>query len=341
VTLDFYLPATGGKWKRRGHADVLPGSKPTDPAPPTSLTKVQIVRTQATSASSTPAPDPTPTPTPTPTTTTFGVGINDQQQTGLESAAGVTLGFHRTYHGWSDMTSAIVSQCASDKTAGRVPVVSVKLPATGTADQTASWDNCATGDYDAQITSTVNALVNLNIRVILAFHHEPEGDGALSTWRAMQAHLVPLVNRGKVELWAGFTGYHQLYGTSEWKLAAVTVPGIKGHGYDPYQSYLASSTSWTDHDASYYTKYRDHARTAGIKWGIWETGINEQAAASGYAKTLKWCQDRAAACKALEGDHWIYWDNIVNTDGSHDWRLTTTGPANKRAQFIATMKLYA
>lgn len=324
--LSFY--SEDGAWKRRGHPDVLPGHLPTDPAPPTILRKIQIARTVATS------PGPTPPPPPPPPAGTFRFGV-DQLST-LETEAGVRVGAHRTYFGW-DTWSNLVSQAASDKAAGRLPVTSIKLPATGNT----GWQNCADGDYDAEINSRIQQLVNLDTRVIVSFHHEPEGDGTLSVWRAMYAHLVPLVNKGKVELWSGFTGYHQLFGSSEWKLDAVLVPGVKGQGYDPYQSYLASSNSWTNHDTSYYNPYRDHAAAHGYKWGIWETGINEQAAASGRAETLTWMRDRALGAKNRGADHWIYFNSETTFDGLHNWKLTTTGPANKRAQFITEMQRYA
>lgn len=325
-----------GMWRRKGWAPVAPGAVPVDPSgppPPATGATLRIAAVELEAAAAVVTPPP-------PGVTMFGVGINDQQHTGLETSAGVKVGFHRTYFTWGGMASSIPAQAASDKSAGRVPVMSTKLPVGGGA----GWVNCANGDYDDQVVSTVNSLVALNTRVILAFHHEPDnGDGPLADFRAMQAHLVPLVNRGLVELWTGFTGYHQLYGSSEWKLPAITVPGVKGHGYDPYQSYLASSTSWTDHDTKYYQLYQNFHQPRGLPWGIWETGLNEQAAASGDPRTLTWVKDRALGSKTRGADHWIYWDNEKNppSDNVHNWRLTTTGPANKRAQFITEMQRYA
>lgn len=284
-------------------------------------------------------PDPTPEPQPT-KTLPFGVGVD--QLGNLETVAGKPVGYHRTY--WTLPASGIhtgaVAQAKADLVAGRTPVMSFKLPSGVT------WAQAATGKADGPLLDTFQALADLDGVAIAAVHHEPEGDGTLADYRAMTSHCVAattaanLSGSGRLQFWQCFTGYHQLYGSSEWKLDKVHVPGVDGIGFDPYLSYGASSSKWTDQTASYYKAFGAFAAKVGCQWGIWETGINEQAITSGLPQAKTFIADCVAGAEANGAAMWIYFNSETTKDGVHDWRLTTSG-ANKLNQMAAAVVKYA
>ena len=80
--------------------------------------------------------------------------------------------------------------------------------------------------------------MGLNGPVWLAFHHEPEGDGAIQDWRRMQEHLTPIVRAHRnLAMTVIVTGWNQFYGESKYRLKniwprGVNVEGLKRRGFD-------------------------------------------------------------------------------------------------------------
>ena len=118
---------------------------------------------------------------------------------------GQQLGVRRTYWGATQVDSA-VKIAKTDLAAGRLPWISFKLPY--------GWADMAAGKGDAWIRDLATKLSKLNGPVWLAFHHEPEGDGDIKQWTAMQARLAPIVRSTapNVAYSIVLTGWHQLYG---------------------------------------------------------------------------------------------------------------------------------
>lgn len=163
---------------------------------------------------STPTPNP-PAPTPTPPVWTpefagdvkrgtirWGCSHNANAiPLTHEQAAGRVVGNRRTF--WRiDQTSSIVTSCAQDIAAGRVPWISIKLT------RLATWLETANGKIDTQILDLIYKLGALPGPVWLTIHHEPEGgngtpypdegEGSEPHWRAMQTRVRTLLDRSQV-----------------------------------------------------------------------------------------------------------------------------------------------
>ncbi len=114
------------------------------------------------------------------------IGGNADPVSRHESYAGTTMGVRRTYFGWTQRTTSMVSMARGDLAAGRLPWVSVKTPA---------WSEMAQGLHDAEIDEMLRALDALGGPVWLTVWHEPENDpGLASDWRGMQVRVRQRMN---------------------------------------------------------------------------------------------------------------------------------------------------
>lgn len=280
---------------------------------------------------------PTPTPDPQPPAELFPFGVGIDKLGTVETAAGTPAVYHRTYHTMPSATgvpTSLVTAVEADLKAGRIPIVSVKLP--GSA---ADGAGVRAGKYDVGFKAIRDKLASYKKPIVLAVHHEPEDDWDLEDFKTATAYMAPKLKSEFVEFWVCFMGYHQLYGTSVWKLDKVLIPGVDGYGFDPYLSFGASSTKWTDQVTQYYNKFGAWAKANNVKWGIWETGINEQAITSGKPEAAVWFEHCVSGAKAAGATMWTYFNSETTVDGKHDWRLSTTG-ANKFNQFVAVLKKF-
>jgi len=82
-------------------------------------------------------------------------------------------------------TSAI-RVATSEVAAGRMPVVSFKVPNN-------DWAGVAAGTYDAQLRDVTARLAALPGQVFVTLHHEPSGDGTPADYSAMLAHALPIL----------------------------------------------------------------------------------------------------------------------------------------------------
>lgn len=80
---------------------------------------------------------------------------------------------------------AKVNLAKQELLAGRLPVLSVKIPNN-------DWAGAAAGKYDALYIDLANRLQALPGKTVLVVHHEPIGDGSPADFVAMQVHLMPL-----------------------------------------------------------------------------------------------------------------------------------------------------
>lgn len=85
-----------------------------------------------------------------------------------ETPTGKSLSIRRTYFGWSDRSTKMVTMAKNDIAANRLPFVSTKTPA---------WNDMGAGKHDAEIDDMLRKLDALGGPVWLALHHEPEGGG--------------------------------------------------------------------------------------------------------------------------------------------------------------------
>lgn len=255
------------------------------------------------------------------------VGSNTDPAT-FESAVGNTLGVRRTYWGPTQVDSALRTVTA-DIAKGRLPWISFKLPY--------SWAEMAAGKGDAWALDLATRLSQVGGPVWIAFHHEPEGDGVIADWLAMQRHLSPIVrNTAKnVAYTTILTGWHELY-SGQYTLDGM-YPGdgvVDLVGFDVYLFMGVvkdgvMNTKYTDMDAAYYKPLAEWAAKRNVAWGVAETGITDYASES-YPT---WMPQMVTALKARGGKAFAYFNTSLNSSGS--WVITTP---NKTNQFASALK---
>ncbi|MEP7089083.1 MAG: cellulase family glycosylhydrolase [Nocardioidaceae bacterium] len=197
------------------------------------------------------------------------------------------LGIHRTYYGATGVASAVAT-AQKDLAADRMPWISFKLPY--------SWTDMADGKGDAWVTDLATRLSKLDGPVWIAFHHEPEGDGAITEWTRMQAHLAPIVRAAapNVAYSIVLTGYHQIFGDAQYHLDSLMPKNttIDLLGFDVYDKFGTVKngkelTDHTDFTNDYFTKFNTYATAHGLAWGIAETGYSDKSALDNPAWILK------------------------------------------------------
>lgn len=254
------------------------------------------------------------------------VGGNASPTT-LESQLGRNLGVHRTYYTASGVASAVATAKA-DIAAGRLPWLSFKLPY--------SWADMAAGKGDSWARGIATQLAALPGPVWVAFHHEPEGDGTMSDWTAMQEHLAPLVRAAapNVGYTVILTGWDEFYGPSQYSLATIwPKTKIDVAGFDIYQKYGTPksdgtlNTGWTSF-STYYSKIQTWAASVGVKWGLAETGITDLAQTARPTEI----QNDVNLMKQYGGIAYSYFDSTLNSVA--DWDLSMTAKENAFGQAI-------
>ncbi len=196
----------------------------------------------------------------------------------------------------------------------------------------------AAGAGDAwarDLTSDLNAI---NGPVWVAFHHEPEGDGDLKQWTAMQRRLSGIVRGGadNVAFTIIVTGWNQFYsGVPEYSLEALW-PGdgiVDVVGMDTYNRYGEVKDGDRNDNFTelkvYYAKMKAFADAHDVAWGVAETGYTDEAATRDAAWLMRAYQDM----KAMGGVALTYFDTILNSNAN--WQLST--PAKQQA-FVQTLR---
>jgi hypothetical protein len=195
-----------------------------------------------------------------------------------EQSMGHPLGVHRTYWAADDVAEA-VETARLDLQHDRMPWISFKLPH--------SWEQMRDGAGDGWARDLAQRLSVLDGPVWLAFHHEPEGDGDIRAWTAMQAHLAPIVREAapNVAYSLILTGWNQLQGDREFALDAIwpADTAIDLVGFDVYETYGVEQGDnlvgkRRDFGDDYFAKFRQFAQSHGVAWAIAETGHNDRSA---------------------------------------------------------------
>jgi hypothetical protein len=277
--------------------------------------------------SSTPTSKPTSSATSTPTSTPIPPGTythapyvgaavaGNGDPSSLESAAGRPLGLHRTYWNYSNIYSSIRSANA-DAQAGRIPWLSYKLPV--------SWAEAAAGKADAQTKALAAQLATVPGPVWVAIHHEPEGDGHLADWVAMQKRLLPILATAPnvrtsiiLTAWDTFDSGNPAYSLDTlWPGNMVSILGMDV--YNRYGDANHAGTGWSEMK-HYYDEIAPAAKKRGADWAIAETGYTDSAA----AKDPDWltrAYDDMANRTDLPGLGLCYFDSSANSIGT--WPLT-------------------
>ena len=232
----------------------------------------------------------------------------------FEKEIGGKLGIRRTFYSPTQVNSA-VNTAKSDIANKRIPWISFKLPH--------SWKDMAAGKGDAWAKDLTKKLDGLDGPVWLTFHHEPEGDGPIKDWVAMQKHLSPIVkkNSDNIAFAMILTGWHQTDGEAQYSLEN-TWPGdgvVDIMGFDVY-NYHETVKNGKVRGASPMDSYFEHfeafAKKHNVEWGIGETGINNEAA----EKDPEWMQRTYEQIVNRGGIAMSYFNTHLNS--STTWQIT-------------------
>ncbi|MBT1002477.1 hypothetical protein KIH31_07660 [Paenarthrobacter sp. DKR-5] len=303
-------------------AAALPGSAATVTCPP------------ATAAASAPAPASAPCAASSRGIPACGVLVGaavggNSDPAPLETALGKTLQIRRTFWGPNGVDKAVTA-ARQDISAGRIPWLSFKLPY--------DWRRMADGDGDAWASSLVDRLAALRGPVWIAFHHEPEGDGQIGDWVAMQRHLAPMVHQGSqnVAFTMILTGWHQFHGDPQFSLGALW-PGdgmVDLLGFDIYNEFGSlkdgqANTTMLDLGQTYFPQISAFAGAHHTAWGLAETGLTDDAATADPG----WLEQSYTAMRRTGGVAFTYFDSSLNSNGN-SWEL---GSGTKRNEFQAIL----
>lgn len=200
----------------------------------------------------------------------------NQDPSDWERRADQQLGVRRTYYG-PEEAKAAATVASQDLVVGRVPWLSFKTPH--------SWGRMAQGAGDEWIADITRRLALIDGPVWLAIHHEPENDGAIEDWTAMQERLAPVVRAGapNVAYTVILTGYQQVFGDEEFALENLWPDTeVDLVGFDVYERYGTTRddervSGLTPFEDSYFPIFAGFAEERDLAWGIAETGYADEA----------------------------------------------------------------
>jgi hypothetical protein len=244
--------------------------------------------------------------------------------TAWEGSMGKHLGVRRTFWGSGSVASA-ANVAKADVAKHRVPWMSFNPPY--------SWTDMAAGRGDAWARDLATRMKAAGGPVWVAIAHEPEGEGDMQKWKAMQARLAPMMRSIAPNL--GYTiilmGYHQLYGDAKYSLAN-TWPATKIDvaGFDVYEKYgVKGYTTWKDMDGAYFSKFQTWAKSKGVAWGLAETGYSDAAAKA----SSTWMSRTYKDMVTYGGIAFTYFNTNLNSQAN--WSLSL---AIKQSAYTAVNK---
>jgi hypothetical protein len=235
---------------------------------------------------------------------------------------GKPLGVRRTFFSSSQVASA-VKVAQADVAKNRIPWMSFKAPY--------SWADMAAGKGDAWARDLATRMKAVPGPVWIAVHHEPEGEGDMQKWKAMQARVAPIMRAAAPNL--GYSiilmGWHQLHGDAKYSLAN-TWPNTKIDvaGFDIYEMYGEMKngtrrTEWKDFVNDYYKPLQAWSKSKGVPWGLAETGYSDAAA----LKNPGWMSKTYKDMTTYGGIAFAYFNTTLNSPDAN-WSLNTTAKKN-------------
>ncbi len=245
-----------------------------------------------------------------------------------ERSMGHPLGIRRTY--WDAETVAeAVATARSDLRRQRLPWISFKLPH--------SWEQMRDGVGDAWVRDLTSQLSRVGGPVWLAFHHEPEGDGDIQAWKAMQARLAPMVRTApNIAYTIILTGWNQLYGDSRYSFSSIWPEDteIDVAGFDVYDKFGVVRNGSpmnlaTDFEVHYYREFERFAEKQGLVWALAETGHTDRSA----EVRTDWVLRNYMSVLKHGGVAVAYFNSTLNSIAP--WRLVGA----KEEEFARTLRL--
>lgn len=256
---------------------------------------------------------------PAPVRMLVGAAVGGNSEPGpLEQALGRPLDLRRTYWGPNDQAKAL-STVKADHAKGRIPYISFKTPY--------SWAEMAAGRGDAWADGIADALYDTQRPVDVVIHHEPEGDGVIADWVAMQRRVLPILRSDKVRTGICLTGYPQVTAPDGPYGLPKLWPGDMAQflSVDIYQRYGTTDAGlkWTPLDR-FFGIVAAFANSVGVPWGTGETGVTDEA----YAANPDCLAELFTLHRKHGAEHLCYFNSSLNSKGS--WPLA----GNKLTAFV-------
>jgi hypothetical protein len=238
------------------------------------------------------------------------------------------LGVHRTYYSAYGVNDA-VRAARIDLLRQRIPWISFKVPY--------SWAEMAEGRGDVWAGRLAHRLSRLDGPVWVAFHHEPEGEGNIADWTAMQERLAPIVRSAarNVAFSVILTGWNQLYGPRRYSLTSLWPENTKIDmvGFDVYNKYGVETagrleTQRTRFKRTYFGRFERFAAKHDTAWGLAETGHTDRSARA----EPRFMQHLYNSVRRHGGVAVTYFNTTLNSVAP--WRLA----GRKDHEFAATLR---
>jgi Cellulase (glycosyl hydrolase family 5) len=207
-----------------------------------------------------------------------------------------------------------VKTAKSDLALGRLPWISFKAPY--------SWAEMAAGTGDAWTAQLADGLKTVNGPVWVAVHHEPEGDGDMADWTAMQARMAPIMHeRTNNVAWSIIYSGWNTFGNNS-NTIATKWPGDDNVDILAIDAYNDMGASRGGREGTktlelkvYYEKMAAWAKAHGTAWAIGETGQTRTASATDPT----WLDRAYLDMVELGGAGLSYYDSSANSVS--DWTL--------------------
>ena len=243
----------------------------------------------------------------------YGASVEGGDPRTLESEVGAPLALFRSYMQATTPASKFASRAAADVAAGRIPLISSKVPGT--------WAQAASGAQDTWLIDRIKALATVDGPVWLALHHEPRNDGDPADWVKMQQRARTLIdqystNIALVGILNGWDFLEKNGNPERWYHPVGT--GVDIMGFDSYNPWSPTNgMSW---------KSPETTMSPGLaiqKWGyptlVGETGVRTDPANPG--KAAQWLADTYKFAVDHDFVGVSYFDSGANSpDGT--WDLT-------------------
>lgn len=93
----------------------------------------------------------------------------------------------RRLFGDLDFETSTLNLARSEVAAGRMPILSFKIPGN-------DWAGDAAGTYDTQLQALTATLATIPGKLFVTIQHEPSGDGTPAAYAAMQRYVLPILS---------------------------------------------------------------------------------------------------------------------------------------------------
>ena len=202
---------------------------------------------------------------------------------------------------------------AAEVAAGRMPVLSFKVPRN-------DWAGAAAGKYDAALKDLTARLDRLPGRVFVTLHHEPTGDGTPASYAAMQRHVLPILGSpGNVDAGVIVNGFW-------WSAGAQGLTDAEIAAWLPASVLRAAEVVAADtYQGGTTARPGEHAGVKISRMSAWATRKGVDRLGIGEFNGLDAASVRAATNAVLDDPRFsfacVFNSNVNNRDGI-SWVLT-------------------